>query len=47
MLYDLKTDPLQEKPLKDERMTKELLVQMKRLMEEDDAPQEIFDYYGL
>ena len=46
-LYDLEADPNQQCPVKDDRIIKELSLNMKRLMMENDAPQEAFARLGL
>jgi hypothetical protein len=41
-LYDLQTDPGQDKPIRDPAQEHRLLALMARLMAEDDAPPEAF-----
>ena len=47
LLYDLQTDPSQDRPIRDEVITKKLLAEMKRILKENDAPQELYQYYRL
>lgn len=47
LLYDLQTDPSQESPIRNEALTGKLLTEMKRILKENDAPQEVYKYYKL
>lgn len=46
-LYNYKEDPKQEQPIYDIKKEFEMIQRMKRLMEENEAPQELYAYYGL
>ncbi len=47
LLFDLSTDPGQKNPIEDDDKKQYLLTKIKMLMAENDAPQEVFQYYGL
>lgn len=47
MLFDLQTDPGQDAPIPDERIESKMIDHMKRLMKENDAPEEQFRRVGL
>jgi arylsulfatase A-like enzyme len=46
-LYNYKEDPKQEQPIDDIKREFEMIQRMKSLMKENDAPQELYAYYGL
>ncbi|WP_127903906.1 sulfatase [Solirhodobacter olei] len=46
-LYDLTSDPMQEKPLHDDRLEAKMVAKMLRLMRKSDAPAEAYDRLGL
>jgi hypothetical protein len=47
VLYDLKADPNQEKPFRDDAIEARLLAAMAKLMRRNDAPEEAFARLGL
>jgi hypothetical protein len=47
LLFDVQSDPRQERPLKDPAVTKRMTGLMVRLMKENDAPAEQFERLGL
>jgi arylsulfatase A-like enzyme len=47
MLFDLKTDPHQLHPIKDDKIEKMMISHMVRLMKQNDAPKEQFQRLGL
>lgn len=47
LLFDVETDPKQEKPIFDEAVIKEMQEKMIKLMEENDCPPEQFERVGL
>jgi arylsulfatase A-like enzyme len=47
LLFDLKTDPDQENPIKDPALEQIMIAQLIRLMRENDAPAEQFERLGL
>jgi hypothetical protein len=47
MLFDLKNDPRQEKPIKDHAVEEMMKKHLVRLMKENDAPPEQFERLGL
>ena len=47
MLFDLEKDPMQEHPYRDEITEKKMKEHITKLMEENDAPQEQFERFGL
>ncbi|MHB1254215.1 MAG: sulfatase [Candidatus Humimicrobiaceae bacterium] len=47
MLFDLENDPTQEKPLKDDEIEHRMILQMVRLMKENDCPPEQYERLGL
>lgn len=46
-LYDIQSDPLQLHPIHDEAVELRLVKQMQRIMQENDAPSEVYKIYGL
>lgn len=47
LLFDLQTDPAQQTPLHDEAKKQELLTELARLVQQNDAPTEIYARYAL
>jgi arylsulfatase A-like enzyme len=47
VLYDLKEDPKEENPIKDEEVEKRMIDLMVKLMKENDSPKEQFERLGL
>ena len=46
-LFDLQKDPRQENPIQDKQIEKKMIEHMKRLMKENDAPQEQYTRLGI
>jgi arylsulfatase A-like enzyme len=47
MLFDLQNDPKQERPITDEAVEQRMRTLMRTLMEEEDAPVELYERFGL
>ncbi len=47
LLFDLRQDPEQKYPLKDDNLKRKLLKELKKLFEENEAPEEMYARYGL
>ena len=47
LVFDVAEDPKQEHPLEDNGISARLKEAMIRILEENDAPAELYDYYGL
>ena len=47
MLFDLEKDPKQEHPIRDQKQEKRIEQWMKKRMEQNDCPVEIYKRYGL
>ena len=47
MLFDLQKDPHQERPIQDQKIEQRMIEHLVRLMEENDAPEELYRRLGL
>lgn len=46
-MFDLISDPMEQTPIEDAEKKAELLKAMKELFDENDAPAEIYERYGV
>ena len=46
-LYDLENDPKQERPIVNDKVTQNLLKAVSRILNDHDAPSEMYDWYNL
>ena len=47
LLFDLANDPEQQRPIRDPQIEQRMIARLTRLMRENDAPKELFNYLGL